>query len=147
MVVIDQRVAFMGGLDIGYGRYDSRRHLLTNPKGDLWPGVDFCNYRTVDIMNPQEYEICSIDPSKDARMPWHDIGVRLSGASVQDLCRHFIQYWNYVNFQMDMDDRELLMYVGMSQQEIHTAEKEEEARKQASEEIIEHRKSIRLSKT
>jgi phospholipase D1/2 len=48
-------------------------------------------------------------------MPWHDIGVRLVGGSVSDLCRHFIQYWNYVNFQLDMDDRELLMYVGLGE--------------------------------
>ena len=47
-------------------------------------------------------------------MPWHDIAVRLTGPSVLDLSRHFIQYWNYVNFQLDMSDRELLMYVGIS---------------------------------
>lgn len=34
MVVIDQKVAFMGGLDIGYGRFDTNKHLLTNPKGE-----------------------------------------------------------------------------------------------------------------
>lgn len=34
MVVIDQKVAFMGGLDIGYGRFDTRKHLLTNPKDE-----------------------------------------------------------------------------------------------------------------
>jgi phosphatidylserine/phosphatidylglycerophosphate/cardiolipin synthase-like enzyme len=46
-------------------------------------------------------------------MPWHDIAVKLMGGAVQDLARHFIQYWNYVNLQEDMDDRELLMYVGI----------------------------------
>ena len=49
MVVIDQKIAFMGGLDIGYGRLDNREHLLTDPSGTLWPGGDFCNYRIVDI--------------------------------------------------------------------------------------------------
>ncbi len=33
MVVIDQKIAFMGGLDIGYGRMDDSNHLLTDPKG------------------------------------------------------------------------------------------------------------------
>lgn len=28
MVIIDQRIAFMGGLDIGYGRFDDSQHLL-----------------------------------------------------------------------------------------------------------------------
>lgn len=35
-------------------------------------------------------------------MPWHDIAVKIKGLSVLDLTRHFVQYWNYVNFQMHM---------------------------------------------
>lgn len=38
-------------------------------------------------------------------MPWHDIAVKLVGGVVIDLSRHFVQYWNYVNFQLDMDQR------------------------------------------
>ena len=30
MVVIDQKTAFMGGLDICYGRMDDSRHLLND---------------------------------------------------------------------------------------------------------------------
>lgn len=33
MVIVDQQVAFMGGLDIGYGRFDSKMHFLTDPDG------------------------------------------------------------------------------------------------------------------
>lgn len=33
MVIVDQQVAFMGGLDIGYGRFDSKMHLLTDLDG------------------------------------------------------------------------------------------------------------------
>lgn len=65
-------------------------------------------------------------------MPWHDIAVKLLGDSVQDLSRHFIQYWNHVNFQLSMGDRELLMYVGLSSIEIEThkiAPDEEERRR------------------
>jgi phosphatidylserine/phosphatidylglycerophosphate/cardiolipin synthase-like enzyme len=47
-------------------------------------------------------------------MPWHDIGVKLTGGSVQDLSRHFIQYWNYVTFQDNMNEKQLLMYVGLN---------------------------------
>jgi phospholipase D1/2 len=32
MAVVDQKIAFMGGLDIGYGRFDSRSHLLHDHK-------------------------------------------------------------------------------------------------------------------
>lgn len=114
MVVIDQKIAFMGGLDLGYGRLDSKMHFLTDEQSELWPGVDYCNYRVTDILHPKEYRKCSINRGNVPRMPWHDIGVRLIGGAVQDLCRHFIQYWNYVNFQLNMNDRELLMYVGLS---------------------------------
>jgi len=30
MVIIDQKIAFMGGLDLGYGRYDNKNHLLND---------------------------------------------------------------------------------------------------------------------
>ena len=33
MVVIDQAIAYLGGLDLGYGRFDSKMHLLTDPTG------------------------------------------------------------------------------------------------------------------
>ena len=118
MVVIDQKIGFLGGLDIGYGRFDTQKHLLTDINGEVWPGVDYCNYRTTDILNPQKYNESSINRNKQPRMPWHDIGVRLMGGAVQDLARHFIQYWNYVNLQEDMDDRELLMYVGIAEEDI-----------------------------
>ena len=53
MVVIDQKVGFMGGLDIGYGRMDNNQHQLKDEEGNYWHGVDYCNYRTRDIVNPK----------------------------------------------------------------------------------------------
>jgi len=88
--------------------------------------MDYCNYRVADIENPKDFRNCSIDRINIPRMPWHDIGVRLIGGSVSDLSRHFIQYWNYVNFQLSMDDRELLMYVGLGENEIKNYTNEEE---------------------
>lgn len=55
MVVIDQKVAYVGGLDIGYGRYDDNEHRLVDPNEEYWPGVDYCNYRKTDILKPKEY--------------------------------------------------------------------------------------------
>jgi phospholipase D1/2 len=46
-------------------------------------------------------------------MPWHDVAIKIEGGSVTDLSRHFVQYWNYVNFQLNMNERELLMYAGL----------------------------------
>lgn len=61
MVVVDQVVGFMGGLDIGYGRYDDNEHRLIDLNEEYWPGVDYCNYRKTDILKPKEYEKCSIN--------------------------------------------------------------------------------------
>ena len=46
-VVIDQKVAFMGGLDICYGRWDNHEHHLIepDPKNPLWDGGDYTNER------------------------------------------------------------------------------------------------------
>ena len=52
--MIDQRVAFFGGLDICYGRWDTGEHLLQNPSDKrLWEGADFCNMRIKDVYKPR----------------------------------------------------------------------------------------------
>lgn len=38
-------------------------------------------------------------------MPWHDISCFVEGEAVWDLSRHFIQYWNYASFQIEVNDR------------------------------------------
>ena len=46
------------------------------------------------------------------RMPWHDVTIQIRGESVIDLSRHFVQYWNFVSFQTNFNDRELLVQAG-----------------------------------
>lgn len=43
-VIIDQRIAFMGGIDLCYGRWDTPDHSITNV-GNLWDGGDYVNDR------------------------------------------------------------------------------------------------------
>ena len=38
MVVIDQKIGFMGGLDICYGRWDNPQHYIYDPS-DYWDGL------------------------------------------------------------------------------------------------------------
>lgn len=47
-VIIDEKVAFMGGLDICYGRWDNWKHSIED-YGNLWSGADFKNERQKDI--------------------------------------------------------------------------------------------------
>ena len=55
MVIIDQEVGFMGGLDICYGRWDTPDHRLVDP-GLLWDGLDYNNYRLKDVYKPRLYK-------------------------------------------------------------------------------------------
>ncbi|KAL4471562.1 hypothetical protein ABPG74_008455 [Tetrahymena malaccensis] len=118
MVVIDQKVGFLGGLDICYGRMDNQKHHLFDTveeegQGQFWPGnffekiqvfiqimnrflgIDFSNGRTKDYSNVKDFLRSEIDRRKDPRLPWHDIAMRVVGDVVIDMSRHFIQYWNF----------------------------------------------------
>ncbi|CAK5284305.1 unnamed protein product [Mycena citricolor] len=74
MCVIDQTIAFMGGFDLCFGR----------------------NPRVVDFHTLNKPEEDMYDRSKVPRMPWHDVGLQVVGQPARDLCRHFVQRWNYL---------------------------------------------------
>lgn len=102
MIIVDQEIGFMGGLDICYGRWDNSQHLLTDP-GDLWDGCDYNNYKTKDIYEPRKYKESNLNRNFQPRMPWHDIALQFRGDVVLDLLRHFVQYWYYVKAQLLTD--------------------------------------------
>ncbi|KAL5010636.1 hypothetical protein ScPMuIL_012941 [Solemya velum] len=61
----------------------------------IWIGKDYVNFihkDFVDVANPFED---FIDRNKTPRMPWHDIGAVVYGASARDVARHFIARWNF----------------------------------------------------
>ncbi|CAD8151474.1 unnamed protein product [Paramecium pentaurelia] len=97
MVVIDQKIGFMGGLDLCFGRWDNQKHLLfdVHPFEQLWPQIDFSNSRVRDFFDVRNYEQTLLKEN-EPRMPWHDIAIQIKGDSVIDLSRHFVQYWNHV---------------------------------------------------
>lgn len=43
IIITDRRVAFVGGLDVTFGRFDTATHSLIDPKGARWPGMDYYN--------------------------------------------------------------------------------------------------------
>lgn len=49
--MIDQRVAFVGGLDLGLGRLDDQRHVCVdeNKASPAWRGKDYYNPSIVPI--------------------------------------------------------------------------------------------------
>mmetsp|Transcript_4943 Transcript_4943/g.9266 ORF Transcript_4943/g.9266 Transcript_4943/m.9266 type:complete len:1030 (+) Transcript_4943:37-3126(+) len=97
LVVIDNEYAFMGGLDLCYGRMDTNRHLLIdNTTPYYWNGIDYSNSRVADFTEVQNWQRDSIDRNAVPRMPWHDIAMSVKGKVASDIALHFIELWNHV---------------------------------------------------
>jgi hypothetical protein len=45
IVVVDHHVAFLGGLDLCFGRYDTPEHSIGDQPATIWPGKDYYNPR------------------------------------------------------------------------------------------------------
>uniref|UniRef100_A0AAY4EZK6 Phospholipase n=1 Tax=Denticeps clupeoides TaxID=299321 RepID=A0AAY4EZK6_9TELE len=113
IVVIDQSVAFVGGIDLAYGRWDDLEHRLTdvgksessqNLQADVaglmgntrfWHGKDYCNFVHKDWIQLDKPFDDFIDRHTTPRMPWHDISSVVHGRAARDVARHFIQRWNF----------------------------------------------------
>ena len=105
LVIIDQQIGYVGGLDLCWGRYDFKEHPIYEPpnaeKKYFFPFIDYSNARICDFTNVENYLVESVPRETSLRMPWHDVHTRLIGPVVGDISRHFVERWNYSRF----DDR------------------------------------------
>ena len=101
LVIIDNVIGYVGGLDLCWGRYDNNQHPIyeaPNPENIYeFPFIDYSNSRIKDFSNVENYYIESVPREHSTRMPWHDVHSRIIGAAVANISKHFIQRWNYAN--------------------------------------------------
>ena len=100
-IVIDYELAFIGGLDICYGRWDLRQHLLADvhPSGvqnEVFPGQDFNNNRIMDFHTVDDWANNELSKADYGRMPWHDVAMGVIGDCVYDIAEHFVLRWNFI---------------------------------------------------
>ncbi|TKA72543.1 hypothetical protein B0A49_07115 [Cryomyces minteri] len=112
LCIVDHSIAFCGGIDLCYGRWDTPGHSLIDDKltgfeldaevprdadhCQMWPGKDYSNPRVQDFYALDRPYEEMYDRTRVPRMPWHDIGMQIVGQPARDLCRHFVQRWNYI---------------------------------------------------
>ncbi|KAI1939888.1 Phospholipase D1 [Ophidiomyces ophidiicola] len=111
LCIVDHTLAFVGGIDLCFGRWDTPQHPLTDDKltgfeltdapkdadhCQLWPGKDYSNPRVQDFYDLDKPYEEMYDREVVPRMPWHDISMHVVGQPARDLTRHFVQRWNYI---------------------------------------------------
>lgn len=111
LCIVDHMVAFVGGIDLCFGRWDTPQHSVVDDKPtgfepsnapkdadhcQLWPGKDYSNARVQDFYALDKPYEEMYERSKIPRMPWHDISMQVVGQPARDLTRHFVQRWNYI---------------------------------------------------
>lgn len=101
LCVIDGQVAFMGGLDMCYGRWDTNQHSIADvhpgdPSQIVFPGQDYNNARIMDFQDVTHWQNNKLDRTKESRMGWSDVSLCLKGPVVEDLKAHFAQRWDFI---------------------------------------------------
>ena len=114
LVIIDQKIAFVGGLDLCWGRYDTKEHPIVEEENKdnlyFYPGSDYINERQVDLHEVDKFYKEQIDRNEKPRMAWHDVQTMVEGPIVSDIVRHFVERWNDARF--NKRDKTTLINIG-----------------------------------
>ena len=126
LVVIDQSIAFVGGIDLCFGRWDTSAHPLVDnhphhpialeTQGQTiveeaeeqycrWVGKDYSNTFLAGVRDELDKPLEEILDKESPlpirytvpRMPWHDVSCMFNGEAVLDISKHFIQRFNQIH--------------------------------------------------
>ena len=99
ILIIDNELVLIGGIDLSFGRVDTKEHPLFDYPDEnglvLFPGQDYFNERIKNFEKVDKPDYSHIDRYSQPKLPWHDLAVKLKGPIVKDFIMHFIQYWNH----------------------------------------------------
>ncbi|GAA5862918.1 hypothetical protein JCM1840_002326 [Sporobolomyces johnsonii] len=101
LVIVDNTVACIGGLDACFGRYDTNTYPLadvhpTDFARTIQPGQDYNNARIQDFQHVAKWASNQQSRLETARLPWHDCHAMFVGPAVMDVGQHFVERWNFV---------------------------------------------------
>ena len=86
-VIIDQQYAYLGGIDLCFGRYDTQEHPLKDEchLSSQFPGKDYYNPFYKDFTELDRPFVDLIDRTTLPRMPWHDIHCYVDREAARDV--------------------------------------------------------------
>ncbi|KAK9776773.1 hypothetical protein AB5N19_10651 [Seiridium cardinale] len=101
LCLVDRKIAFMGGLDMCFGRWDTNSHPIAdahpgNLDATVFPGQDYNNARVFDFEGVDNWNHNQLDRTKNSRMGWSDVSISLNGHIVSNLLDHFVDRWNFM---------------------------------------------------
>ncbi|KAF8962898.1 phospholipase D/nuclease [Flammula alnicola] len=113
IVIVDNRYAAIGGLDLCFGRWDTHTHSLadvhpTDFSKTLFPGQDYNNARIMDFKDVYNYVSNTLSILDNARMPWHDVHMTFEGPAVLDISQHFVERWNEIKKRKYRDQENIV---------------------------------------
>jgi len=102
--VVDQETAFIGGIDLCYGRYDDHSHNIADEteldESSRFPGLDYYNIRVKELGSVKNFKRHNLNRKEVPRMPWHDIQIKIRGEAAYDVARHFMFLFNHALKEM-----------------------------------------------
>ena len=98
-VCVDYNRAFVGGIDLCFGRFETNDMPLCDAvMPHRFVGVDYYNPSFHGVVNDELCDAFHDRPELDRtlfpRMPWQDVAVSFDGEAAYDVAMGFIQRWN-----------------------------------------------------